>query len=288
MVLPHRTKIHTQQPEVSAVTVQHQIPEQTAPKVPRKITAADEQIVQLQAKSALALDLNTGTDLYAVNIQERLPIASLTKLMTAMVVADKVNKDLLVTIMPEDVNVVGSKMDLVAGEKITVENLLYGLLIPSSNDAAQALARFVGGSQDNFVAMMNDKAQELGLTSTHFSNPVGLDSPDNYSTALDLANETKEFMKYSLLAKIVDTKEMIVSSADGKIVHNLKTSNKLLLENPEVVGVKTGFTSEAQGNLILKLKHGDAEILTVVLNSADREGDSQKLLDWITQNYTWN
>jgi D-alanyl-D-alanine carboxypeptidase (penicillin-binding protein 5/6) len=161
------------------------------------------------------------------------------------------------------------------------------MLVPSSNDAAQTLARFIGGDEDKFVNMMNDKAKVLGLADTNFSNPVGLDSADNYSTALDLSKITQEFLKYSLLSDIVNTKAEDVTSIDGTIIHHLHTSNKLLLENPEVVGVKTGFTTEAQGNLIVKINHNGAEVLTIVLNTPNREDDTQKLIDWIFRAYRW-
>ncbi len=178
-------------------------------------------------------------------------------------------------------------MGLVEGEQITVEHLLQGMLIPSNNDAAVALARFVGGNQDNFVLMMNEKAQTLQLKNTHFSNPDGLVSADNYSTANDLSKITKEFLKYSLLERIVATAGLDVSSVDGKFVHKLKTSNKMLLDNSDVVGVKTGFTSDAQGNLILKIDQKGIEILTIVLNTPNREDDTQKLIDWVYANYKW-
>lgn len=242
---------------------------------------------QVSAKAALAIDLNTGTNLYSWNFDEKLPIASLTKLMTAMVVLDKVNKDSVVTVEKSDLNTECVCMGLVTGEQITVENLLKGMLIPSSNDAAQVLARFVAGDNGKFEDLMNQKAERMNLTSTHFSTPVGLDSSDNYSTTLDLSKIVQEFLKYDLLSKIVDTKSADVTSTDGKIVHHLHTTNKLLLENPEVVGVKTGFTSQAQGNLIIKIKHGPAEVLTVVLNTPNREEDTQKLIDWVFKAYRW-
>jgi D-alanyl-D-alanine carboxypeptidase (penicillin-binding protein 5/6) len=239
------------------------------------------------AKAILAIDLNTGTQLYAQNPQEKLPIASLTKLMTAMVVLDHVNKDQVVTIEKSDTATTCLCVGLVPGEQITVENLLKAMLIPSSNDSAKTLARFVGGDEEKFVDMMNDKAKQLGLTDSHFSNPAGLDSPDNYSTALDLQKTVQEFLKYALLERIVATGGQDVTSVDGNIVHHLRTSNKLLLENSEVVGVKTGFTNDAQGNLIIKIDHNGIKVLTIVLNTPNREDDTQSLIDWIFSAYRW-
>jgi D-alanyl-D-alanine carboxypeptidase (penicillin-binding protein 5/6) len=239
------------------------------------------------AKSILAIDLNTGTQLYSQNPDERLPIASLTKLMTAMVVLDHSNKDQVVTIEKSDTLTSCLCVGLVAGEQITVENLLKSMLIPSSNDSAKALARFVGGDEEKFVRMMNEKASQLGLSDSHFSNPAGLDSPDNYSTALDLQKTVQEFLKYALLERIVATGGQDVSSIDGKFVHHLRTSNKLLLENSEVVGVKTGYTNDAQGNLIIKIDHNGIKVLTIVLNTPNREDDTKNLIDWIFRAYRW-
>lgn len=241
----------------------------------------------LQAKSALAIDVNTGKQLYSQNAGEHLPIASLTKLVTAMVVLDHVSSEKIVTVDAADTKVECSCMELVSGEQITVENLLKGMLIPSGNDAAYALARYVGGDQDKFVAMMNEKAATLKLSDTHFSNPAGLVSTDNYSSANDLYRITQEFLKYALLERIVATAGVDVTSVDGKIVHHLKTSNKLLLTDSDVVGVKTGFTSDAQGNLIIKIDQNGIEVLTIVLNTPERESDTQNLIDWVFANYKW-
>jgi D-alanyl-D-alanine carboxypeptidase (penicillin-binding protein 5/6) len=241
----------------------------------------------LSAKAVLAIDLGSKKVLYSQNEHEKLPIASLTKLMTAMVVLDHMNKDKVATIQKGDISTVCACMGLLEGENITIENLLKGMLIPSNNDAAQALARTVGGTQDAFVGMMNDNAKNLGLTDTHFSTPVGFDVPENYSTAADLSVIAQEFLKYSLLEKIVATGGEDVTSTDGKFVHHLKTSNKLLLEDSEVVGVKTGFTTDAQGNLILKIDHSGELVLTVVLNTPDREQDTKNLIDWIFRSYSW-
>jgi D-alanyl-D-alanine carboxypeptidase len=239
------------------------------------------------AKAVLAVDLNSQSVLYQVNPDKKLPIASLTKLMTAMVILDHVNKDQVVTIDKSVVTTPCACMGLLEGEKITVENLLKGMLIPSDNDAAIALSYFVGGSEENFVGMMNDKTTQLKLNNTHFSNPAGLESFNNYSTAGDLSKITQEFMKYALLSRIVATKSEDVASVDGKISHHLLSSNKLLLQNPDVIGVKTGFTVDAQGNMITEIKHEDSVILTIVLNTDSREDDSNALIDWVFKTYKW-
>ena len=273
-------------PAISGITTTvEKSPEPALPVAPELVSNVPPP--DLRAKSVLALDLATGTNLYSKDFDRQSEIASLTKLMTAMVTLDHVNRNEIVTVTNDDVKVVGSNMGLVPDEKITVDNLLKGLLIPSSNDAAQTLARYVGGTEGDFVSMMNQKAEALALSNTHYANPIGFDAPDNYSSALDLSKITQEFLKYDLLSKIVDTKAEDVTSTDGKIIHHLHTSNKLLLENPDVVGVKTGETTGAQGNLIVKINHNLHPVLTIVLNTSDREGDSRKLIDWIYDSYKW-
>ncbi|MBX4204661.1 MAG: serine hydrolase [Candidatus Doudnabacteria bacterium] len=283
LIFPHQTW-NKQLPAVSSASIENQEPsaDTVSPELIGGSTAPHSS-----AKSILAIDLNTGTVLYSQNPAEKLPIASLTKLMTAMVVSDHASKDQVVTIDKADTQVTCLCVGLLAGEQLTVENLLKAMLIPSSNDSAKALARFTGGDEVAFVKMMNDKAAELGLADTHFSNPAGLDSPDNYSTAQDLSKIAQEFLKYSLLERIVATGGMDVSSVDGKFVHHLRTSNKLLLENSEVVGVKTGFTNDAQGNLIIKIDHNGIKVLTIVLNTPNREDDTRNLIDWIFHAYRW-
>jgi D-alanyl-D-alanine carboxypeptidase len=178
-------------------------------------------------------------------------------------------------------------MGLVPGEKIKVADLLSGMLIPSSNDAALTLADYVAGTPEKFVELMNHKTKQLNLASTNFNNPVGWDSEENYSTALDLSKVVVEFLKRPGLSNIVKTKEVDVSSVDGKFVHQLRSTNKLLMEDPSVTGIKTGFTSQAKGSLILRARRGNGEIVTIVLGSDNREEDSRKLLEWIFQAYRW-
>ncbi len=244
-------------------------------------------IPQLTAKSAFAYDTNSGSILFTSNFQEKLQIASLTKLMTALVVVDHMDMNKVVTISLEDTRVIGSNMGLLQYEKIKVEDLLHGLLIPSSNDAAKALARATAGSEERFVDLMNAKALALGMESTHFENPVGLDDAENYSTAYDLSKLVTEFVKNPILSKIVQNKDLTVTSTDEKFVHRLRTTNQLMLQDKNVTGIKTGFTSLAKGNLIIRQNVQGAEIISIVLGSDNREEDSRRLLDWIGAVYKW-
>lgn len=240
----------------------------------------------LTAHAALGYDLNSGTILYANNLDEKLPIASLTKLMTAIITVKNSDLNALVQI-GEQGQVVGSSIGLVPGEIITVRNLLKALLIPSSNDAGLALANFVGKNQENFTALMNQEAQKLGLVDTRFANPVGWDSDENYSNTWDLVKIAQEFLRHPELAEIVRTKQTEITDTSGKYIYDLHTTNKLLLDDPEVIGIKTGFTSKALGNLIILSDHNGALVLTIVLGSENREQDTQKLLEWIFKVYRW-
>jgi D-alanyl-D-alanine carboxypeptidase len=150
-----------------------------------------------------------------------------------------------------------------------------------------SLARFVSASPEQFAALMNEQAKNLGLTATYFSNPVGWDTDDSHSSALDLMKITQEFLRHKELTEIVKTKQTQIISVDGKHTHDLLTTNKLLLNDPKVMGIKTGFTSKALGNLVIMAEHNNRRIVTIVLGSESREVDSQKLLDWVLEAYRW-
>jgi len=254
--------------------------------------AAPEMAINLSApiitgKSALAFDLSSGVILYSKNLDEKLPIASLTKLMTAIVVVKHAKFDDVVKVKTPGDQVTGSTIGLVAGENITVHNLLRAMLIPSSNDSALALAEYISGTPEKFADLMNEEAKNLNLADTSYSNPVGWDSAQNYSNASDLIKIVQEFLKHKELAEIVGTKETVIGSQDNKFSHQLKTTNQLLLDDPRVIGIKTGFTSQAKGNLIIMANQNNNKIVTIVLGSDNREEDTRKLLDWLFTAYRW-
>ena len=283
---PHAAKDSVKKPSVSGISVQAKSQEfKSAPEM-----ALNFPPPPLTVKAALAYDLDSGTILYSNNLDEKLPIASLTKLMTALTVVKNQNLEATITVAHDAQGVVGSTIGLVAGEQVRASDLVRALLISSSNDAAVALADFIGGSQEKFADMMNQQAASLGLVETHFSNPVGwdsYDSQDNYSNALDLIKIVQEFLKNDELRQIVKIKALTITSTDGKYSHELHTTNKLLLDDPEVEGIKTGFTSKALGNLIILVNHADRRIVTVVLGSNNREQDSRNLIDWVLSVYRW-
>lgn len=239
----------------------------------------------LSAQSVMAVDLVSGVTLYEKDQNKALLPASTTKIVTALVAID--------TYQPEQVlkvgriSVVGQKMGLVMGEEIKFIDLLNGLLIYSANDAAEVLAQNHPGGRDLFIGLMNKKVKDLGLNNTHFSNPTGLDNGAQYSTTRDLVVVAKEAMKNPTFAEIVGTKEKVVKSVDNRYTHRLLNINKLLGEVEGVKGVKTGWTENARENLVTYIERDERRVMTVVLGSSDRFGETKELIEWIFNNYTW-
>ncbi len=244
----------------------------------------------LKAKSVLAVDLNNGMLLYEQNGYDRRAIASITKLMTTTIILEENKLDDVVTVSKAASQVEGSKAWLAPGEKISVENLLYSSLIHSANDAAYALAEYnSNGDVANFVAKMNQKAQELGLHDTHFTNPIGLDEPENYSSAYDLAILGRYAYGKSFIRRAAVIKEMEVSSTNGKFTHKLKSTNDLLGSYLKVLGLKTGTTDLAGQCLIAIIENGKGDdILTVVLDSPSRYSETKLLADWVFRTFNWS
>src|SRR3989344_1891343 len=241
---------------------------------------------QFTSGSVLAFDLDNNRILYEKNSNNRMSPASTTKIMTALVAMEHYQTgDILV--VPAEALVGGSSMGLTPGERLTFRSLLYGMLLNSGNDAAYTLAMNYPDGFSAFVARMNQKASELGLKNTSFENPAGFDGANHYSSAQDLAKIAKEAIKNPQLAKIFSTKEASVISYDQSKSHPLKNLNKLLGEDG-ITGIKTGFTEKSGENLVGLVERNGHMVLTVVLSSSDRFGETKNLIDWIYQNFTWN
>lgn len=240
------------------------------------------------ASAVYAQDLDLGFDLFSKDADRKVPIASTTKIMTAIIAEKYYQQDSVLTVpnLPA-LGVVGSNMGLVTGERINFRSLLYGMLLNSGNDAAFTLAESYPGGLDNFITQMNLETQILKLKNTHFDNPAGFDSPNHYSSAKDLAVITKEALNNNQLTKVFATKETTVTSEDGKIIHQLQNLNILLGKNG-VLGVKTGTTPEAKENFVGLVERDGHRVLTVVLGSNDRFGETDNLVDWIFNNYSWD
>lgn len=242
----------------------------------------------ISARGSIAEDLNSSEVLFEKNPDERLKIASITKLMTLLIVLQDNKLDDVITVSKNAANTPGSTMFLKAGEQITLENLVYGALINSANDAAVALAEHNAGSTAQFIVKMNNKAKDLGLTNTHFANPVGLDDDDNYSSSRDIANLGKYLYHNPIIKKIAKIKNIDVRSVGGNYTHKLESTNKLLDSYLKINGLKTGTTDDAGRCLIAIAENKDGhEIVTVVLNSPDRFGESKILIDWVFRAFTW-
>jgi len=239
------------------------------------------------AQGVLAVDLSSGISLFEKDADKSLLPASTTKIVTALVAMDAFNKDDVIEI--GNISIEGQKMGLKKGEKIKVSDLLYGLLVYSANDAADALAQNYPGGRDNFVLAMNNFAKSLHLENTNFTNPSGLDGNGDHivSTARDLIRVSFYAMKNPEFAKIVGTKEITVKSIDGKIAHKLTNVNELLGKVSGVMGVKTGWTENARENLVTYIERDNRKIIIAVLGSQDRFGETKELIDWIFANYSW-
>ncbi len=246
--------------------------------------------IELNSRASIIIDAQSNRVLYSNNAQDSLPIASLTKIMTALVALDKFGSQLstVATVPVEAVKVTGSKMSLYANERITIHNLLKGTLIESANDAATTLAYATADTPDQFVSLMNQKAVQLGLTQTHFTNPVGFDDPQHYSTARDLAELSRVAMENEIFANIVKISKTTVKDVSGKFVHQLNTTNKLLGQFENVIGVKTGTTDEAGESLVAAVE-GDSgqKVIVVLLDSPNRFQEGKKALDWALTAYSW-
>ena len=245
------------------------------------------EIPEINAKHAVVYDRNSHQAIYGKKEDVICKMASTTKIMTAIVVLENSNLDDMVTVSNKAAQTGGSRLGLSKSDKITVRNLLYGLMMKSGNDAAVALAEHTGGSIENFASMMNAKAKELKLISTHFVTPHGLDNDDHFTTALDLAILTDYALKNETFCKIVKTKTFTVYiNKNPKTINN---TNELLGNYEGIYGVKTGFTNGANRCLVTSCKRGDLDIICVVLGCDTkkfRTQDSIKLLNYIFKNYT--
>lgn len=251
------------------------------------------KIEDIGAISALAIEPFTQKVLYHKNIFDPRPIASLTKLMTALVVIDEMDLKSVVRISEYAVSTYGEQGDLALDERITVENLLYALLISSSNDAALALEEYYNAfrteSDKTFVAAMNRKAQGLNLMDTFFVEPSGLNI-NNRSTAYDLARLADYVFQRPILRQIMSTQTIDTQSVDGIINHHLVNSNKLLGVMDGILAGKTGFTEEAGESIVLfvkKNKNIDDYLIYIILGSDDRIKSARQLINWVKTAYIW-
>ena len=242
--------------------------------------------LELNARIALIYDRASGRVLYEKNGDKQTPMASTTKIMTAIVVLENTNLKDIVTIDSKSASIGGSRLGLKKDDKVTINDLLYGLMLRSGNDAASALAIYVGGSIQNFADMMNNKAEELGLTNSHFVVPHGLDDEGHYTTAHELAKITDYALKNETFKKIVSTSNTTIS-INGNL-KQINNTNKLLNSVSGVYGVKTGFTNGAGRCLVTAWEKNDMDIITVIIGADTnnlRTTDTKKLIEYVEKNY---
>ena len=251
-------------------------------------TIAEEQKEPvLNARAAVIYDRKTKEIIWGKNENEKKAMASTTKIMTAIVVLEKGNLSDVVTISKKAANTGGSRLKINTNDKISVLDLLYGLMLRSGNDAAVALAEYVGGSIEEFAKLMNKKAIEIGLKNTHFVTPHGLDNIEHYTTAYELAVLTDYAMQNEKFSKIVNTKNTTISI--NGVARNIYNTNELLGTLNGVNGVKTGFTNNAGRCLVTSCTRNGNQIITVVLGCDTkkyRTSDSIKLIEYAFKNYT--
>ncbi len=236
----------------------------------------NDSAVMSYALSSLLMDADSGRVLYAKNAQAMLPMASTTKIMTAVIILETLDMESEITITKESVGIEGSSIYLIEGEKLTVSELLYGLLLRSGNDAANALAIACAGSIENFAEMMNRKAAELGLTHTHYANPSGLPAENHYTTAYDLAVLSSYAIKNNEFVKITSTLKATITGNSRYLVNR----NNLLRYYEGIIGVKTGYTPAAGWCLSSAAVRDGVTLVAVTLNDSNTWKDHAAMLDY--------
>ena len=234
----------------------------------------------VSAESAVLIEAESGEIIYEKNAHKRRGMASTTKIMTAVCALENIDVSTVVTVPREAAGIEGSSVYLREGEKITVENLLYALMLGSANDAAAAIAIAVSGSMEAFAELMNAKSAELGLCDTHFENPHGLDGEAHYTTAYELAKIAAYALGNETFARIVSTVKYTIPATEGSQARTLVNHNRLLREYSGVIGVKTGFTKKCGRTLVSAARRDGATLICVTLCDGDDWRDHRAMLDY--------
>lgn len=278
--------------------------------LPEKKNDAAE--IDLTARAVLVIDNLSGKIIYAKDADKKLPIASLTKLTTALTILELSDKNIYderavsskriydlnktVVISESAIAQEGNSASLVKGEGVKASDLVAAMLIASSNDAAWALAEDVGrsmkdgGDIKDFIQSMNDLAAKEKLHETHYSNPTGIDDKENYSSASDVLHVAQKFMRYyPEVFTLTKTKRIDIASVDGKIIHGIENTDKLLGKVSGIIGGKTGFTDESGESLVLVVQNNSngATISAAIIGSTDRFGEMEKLVNWAWDSFEW-
>ena len=244
--------------------------------LPGTARAETKTDADVPAQAAYLIEANSGRVLYAKNENARLPMASTTKIMTALLAIESGRMDETVTVPDAAVGTEGSSMHLKSGETIRLADLVYGLMLTSGNDAAVAIACLLDGSTGAFAARMNARAAEMGLNETHFVNPNGLHDPDHYTTARDLVLLGAAAMENPVFAAVVGTQ---YRKTEGSNPHTLKNKNRLLWEYEGGIGVKTGYTKTAGKCLVFAAERGGMKLVGAILNCPTMWNTAKSMLD---------
>lgn len=236
---------------------------------------------KVDARCAIALDKETKEVLFQQNAYEIVPMASTTKILTALIAIEQGDLDKKVTISKKAASIRGSKVGYRAGEEIALKELVFGLMFKSGNDAAIAIAESLGGSIEGFADIMNHYARGIGLLDSHFESPHGLDSQNHYSSAYDLAMLTCKGMDYDLFREIVGSKS--ISKDKYNFTRDYNNINKILWLIPEANGVKTGYTGGAGKCLVSSMRNNNKDIIIVVLNCPDRWKVTEKIYNHVKE-----
>lgn len=239
----------------------------------------------VSAQSAVVIDASSNRVLYEKDAYTRRGMASTTKIMTAIIAIENLNLNDIVTVSPFASGTEGSSIWLSPGEHMSVEDLLYGLMLSSGNDAATALAEYTSGSTLAFTALMNEKAKAIGANNTHFTNPHGLHDEEHYTTAYDLALISSYAMKNPTFRKIVSTQNKLISWEGSQWDRSLSNHNKLLKMYEGCIGIKTGFTKKDGRCLVSSCERDGLELITVTLSAPDDWNDHINLMNHIYESY---
>jgi len=244
------------------------------------ITASAIDVLSVSAKSAVVICTDTREVLFEKSAKQKMPMASTTKIMTALILAEQPDLSKTVEVTKQMVTVEGSSMGLLEGDTVSYRDLLYGMLLASGNDAANTVAFVLGGSVEGFAKMMNKKAREIGLENTNFVTPSGLDDENHYTTAYDLALLTSVALKNTAFRTACGSKQAVLYYGNPPYKRTLTNHNKLLGNFDGAIGVKTGFTKKSGRCLVTSAERYGKGVIAVTLNAPDDWSDHKALLDY--------
>ena len=258
------------------------------PPIRPPVFSGNEPPPAISAEAGVVIDRTSYSTLFEQNSTVRIAPASTTKIVTAIIAIENYPLDDVVTIPADIQSIPGSSMHLKPGDQLLVEDLLWGMLINSGNDAAHVLATLHTQGSEGFINAMNQLVTRLNLFNTHFVNPTGFDFTRQYTTAHDLAIITDFALQFPIFREIVSTTEKSITAINNPAsVYKLINTNQLLQTVPDVYGVKTGWTTFAQGVLVTYVNRAQQPTIIVVMRSGQREADTQRLIDWVYTNYRW-